>query len=170
MEKEDGISKLTAENFINPPGRMMSYEWGDPLTRENFMSMILQSHWHSEGSLTAQLIGFEWGKVNLGIDYRTAFKACLESNGWECLSNHERAEFISAFNSIPAHRFKGLYAHQMDGDLFDNNLKRVLDFNQKYIDAIASEVAGLTLEEMREKQENALAKFNSFQSWRDEML
>ena len=96
---------IPIEQFRQPPQSVGSevqrtkYNFGERVTRENFISMFMQSFAASRGETAAQWAHLEW----LGFDFEDTLQNFSEAGAWDCLSSNEQQEFTDAFNQIGRH-------------------------------------------------------------------
>lgn len=87
------------------------YRFGEIVTRENFVSMLIDSFAKSRGKIAIQRAYFQFLRANTGFDYTTTFTNFRDSGGYDCLTRSERDLFSRAYNKVRARRPA---AHGMD--------------------------------------------------------
>ncbi len=102
---EQEKKSLSIIDFGRPPEVLQEFRVGDPLTRENFVSFIIQSFAISRGRPEAQWLFFEWlmDKNDQYAGLSETLKAFVVKGGWEILSSAEKEQFLSAFRMVKKH-------------------------------------------------------------------
>lgn len=93
--------------FNKPNSRRKIYEKypiGEPVTRENFTEMFINSFAVSRGALAAQVAYLEWLRIHLKFDYRTTLANFRDAGCLESLSDPEQERFENEFMRVKGHR------------------------------------------------------------------
>src|SRR5882724_4645592 len=88
--------ELTAEDFKHQIDNPEKYKFPEKITRENFLSALMDSFAKSRGSEVAQWMYFKWLSLNTGFDYQTTLAHFHESQG-NGLSTNEHDLFNNTF-------------------------------------------------------------------------
>lgn len=86
-----------------PPESPVPYQAGDRITRENFISFLINAFAISMGIPEALRLYFHWLLDNEGFDAKETVRNFMRSKGWDHLSEEERALFFHAVRSRKRH-------------------------------------------------------------------
>jgi hypothetical protein len=143
--------------FINPVISTEVYEFGEPVTRENFTDFLIDSFVKSRGNASIQAIYFKYlENVQNSFVTRANIEDFLHVGGFSILTQDEQSKLISIFSKVKQHNpviklkddirqfertfnMNLLYALriiQNEGGtmILDSNIYRVVNFDQSILD------------------------------------
>ncbi len=133
-------------DFSTQPKEIITYNFGDMITRENFINFLIMSYAVSRGNFVIQKVFFEMMQQKVGFQYEEVIKNLYKCGSFEALSQQEQDLFIQAFRSVKKHldnfiemeiedeirdEFDGLYDRPKDlGSIAFTTALQFFDFNQ----------------------------------------
>ncbi len=133
-------------DFGVKPTQIIPYNFGDIVTRENFIYFLIMSYAVSRGSFVIQKVFFEMMKQKVDFQYEATIESLFESGSFEALSKEEQGVFTKAFRSVKKHleefiemeiedeirdEFDGLYDRPRNqGEIAFNSALHFFNFNE----------------------------------------
>lgn len=90
-------------NFKQKPTSIAPYEFGEDVTRENFVNFLILSYAVSRGNFVMQKVFFVLNKRKFGFPWKHVIQDFYESGGYDALTKEEQQIFQNAFRSVSAH-------------------------------------------------------------------
>jgi hypothetical protein len=114
------------------------YVFGDLVTRDNYVSMLINSFAVSRGRPRMQYAYLDWLKTNTGFNFYKTITNYERAGGWNCLTNIEQATIKNAFAKVGEHSKKTdidktgkpSESYRLD-EAIDHQLEAVLFFNKE---------------------------------------
>lgn len=133
-------------DFSQQPTIISPYNFGDMVTRENFINFLIMSYAVSRGNFVIQKVFFEMMRQKIGFQYELNIENLYNSGSFQALSKEEQNTFTQAFRSVKKHleefiemeiddeirdEFDGLYDRpKTEGSIAFNTALNFFDFNQ----------------------------------------
>ncbi len=165
----EGVATLSPViDFDKPPQTIEEYRFGEPVTRDNFTYLLIDSFAKSRGSLDAQAYYMRWLQIHSGTNIPTVIRDFIDKKGLHCLTEAEGVAITSAYESIRGHkRIKDLetendrsFSYDFSGQL-DDILKLYQNLGKKvFLKSMGTEI------NVKEMDESVLAmKRPDFLNW-----
>lgn len=103
-KKESGSASI---DFSQQPKTLKKYEGGEPVNRENFLSMFVQSFALSTGRIDKQVTYFLWLADHVGFDFDQTFCSLVIHGEWDAFTQEEKQIFLKRMNAVGKHRSTG---------------------------------------------------------------
>ncbi len=89
--------------FNQKPTSIAPYEFGQDVTRENFVNFLILSYAVSRGNFVIQKVFFVMYKRKFGFPWKHVIQDFYENGGYDALTEDEQQIFKKAFRSVSAH-------------------------------------------------------------------
>lgn len=93
-------------DFNQKPTSIASYEFGQDVTRENFVNFLILSYAVSRGNFVMQKVFFVMNERKFGFPWKHVIQDFYESGGYDALTEEEQQIFQKVFRGVSAHMNK----------------------------------------------------------------
>lgn len=90
-------------DFSKNPENIISYNFGDAVTRDNFINFLLLSYAVSKGNFVIQRVFFLLMEEKIGFPYKDTIQNFFKNGSYEALSKEERNLFFKSFRNVKKH-------------------------------------------------------------------
>lgn len=90
-------------DFGRKPEKITPYNFGDQVTRENFIHFFILSYAVSRGSFIIQKVFFIMMESKIGFPYEVTIANFYHSGSFDSFSKEEQDIFIEAFRGVKKH-------------------------------------------------------------------
>lgn len=101
-------------NFREKPEKINPYNFGDVITRENFINFLVLSYALSRGNFVIQKVFFIMMESKVSFQYKDVINNLYENGSFDALSNEEQEIFVRAFRGVAKHLEKYIEMEVMD--------------------------------------------------------
>lgn len=114
---EDGRTEF----FTEEPEEIISYQFGDPVRRENFINFLIYSFAISRGDIAVQQVFFKWISKTSGVNVEDIIDQFGVSGSVHALSQKEVKVFEDAFYAVSKHHkvFQEHAPEEVDDEILD---------------------------------------------------
>ncbi len=133
-------------DFTQKPEKIVPYNFGDVVTRDNFIHFLVLSYALSRGNFVIQKVFFIMMEKKIGFQYEATIENLYNNGSFESLSEEEQGIFEQAFRGVKKHlekyieieisdeirdEFDGLYDRpKNEGEIAINTALNFFHFNQ----------------------------------------
>jgi hypothetical protein len=101
-------------DFSKKPEKITPYNFGDTITRENFINFLVLSYALSRGNFVIQKVFFIMMEKNVGFQHESVVNSLYENGSFDAFSNEEQEIFVKAFRGVTKHLEKYIEMEVMD--------------------------------------------------------
>jgi len=102
-ERSEIVHTTSQVDFAETPNVLEPYEFGHPITRENFVNFLIDSFSKSRGNIVAQAYQWVWLGRNSGIDVPNLIKNYFRGGGYSALTPQENIVFERFYFRVSKH-------------------------------------------------------------------